>query len=128
MLPTTLDQSNYLKGLVILARQDRRLVDNEREVIRNVAQRFGFSRDFYEEVLRNLMTNRFIKDDPFHFSSQEIAESFLLDGFHLALSDNSLDNTELTWLKRVAAANEISDDKFNQLLQKYMDERQNQPA
>jgi DnaJ-domain-containing protein 1 len=120
MFIPTLDRSNYLKGLVILARQDKRLVDNERDVIRDVAQRFGFSRDFYEDVLRNLMANKYIKDDPFRFSSREIAESFLTDGFKLALSDNSFDNTELVWLKSVAAMNEIPEDKFRELLNDYL--------
>ncbi len=116
---TTLDRSNYLKGLLILARQDRHLVDNEREIIRDVAKKFGFSRDFYEDTLRDLMSNKYIKDDPFKFSSREVAESFLTDGFALALSDDKLDTTELTWLQKIASLNEITDEQFRQLLNEF---------
>ncbi|MBK7866459.1 MAG: hypothetical protein IPJ75_05425 [Ignavibacteriales bacterium] len=49
---TTIDKSNYLKGLLIVARLDERLIDRERDQIRNVATRLGFSKDFYEETLK----------------------------------------------------------------------------
>ena len=123
---TTLDRSNYLKGLLILASQDRRLVDNERDIIRGVAQKFGFSRDFYEDTLRNLMSNKYIKDDPFKFSSREVAESFLSDGFSLALSDNLMDSAELSWLKKIAAMNEITEENFNDLLNEFIKSKDGQ--
>ena len=51
---TLIDKSNYLKGLLILAKKDNQLRDSEKNIIRSVAQRLGFSKDFYEETLQNL--------------------------------------------------------------------------
>lgn len=116
---TLVDKSNYLKGLMVLARQDKRLIHNEKEIIRSVAKKFGFSRDFYEDALQNLMSNKYISDEPVIFSSRQVAELFLADGFELALSDNDFDISELKWLKGVALANTITEDEFKLLLGEY---------
>ncbi len=120
---TVLDSSNYLKGLLILARKDNKLVDNEREIIRGVAKEFGFSRDFYEDTLRTLMSNKYIKDEPFKFSSRDVAEKFLNDGFKLALSDGSFENTELSWLKNFAHLNDIDEPRFQAILSSFLNEQ-----
>ncbi len=117
-----LDSSNYLKGLLILARKDNRLVDNEREIIRSVAREFGFSRDFYEDTLKTLMSNKYIKDDPFKFSSKDVAEKFLVDGFKLALSDGNITTPEYTWLKNFAYINEIDNPRFHNILSSFLSE------
>ena len=116
---TVPDKSNYLKGLLILARKDDMLVDNERDFIRSVARKFGFSKDFYEDVLKSLMTNKYIVDDPIIFSSKQIAELFLDDGIKLAFSDEVMHDNELHWLKVIAKANNIDDKVFESLLLKY---------
>ncbi len=113
---TTIDRSNYLKGLLILAKQDNKLVDSERNFIRTIAKDLGFSKDFYEETLRNLMANKYLKNDAFKFSSVEVAESFIKDGLKLALSDNTLAGNELSWLKQMAQTNSIADEKFEEFI------------
>lgn len=113
---TVPDKSNYLKGLLILARKDDQLVDDERNIIRTVAQKFGFSKDFYEDTLKSLMTNKYITEEPILFSSKQVAELFLNDGFRLAFSDDVMHSKELEWLKIIAKANGIEDDYFESLL------------
>lgn len=113
---TTLDKSNYLKGLLIVARLDERLIDRERDQIRNVATRLGFSKDFYEDVLKNLMINENISDSPLMFSSPAIAEIFLNEALSLAYADNVLSPQELDWLRKTAEINGISSQKFTEFL------------
>jgi hypothetical protein len=113
---TTIDKSNYLKGLLIVARLDDRLIDRERDQIRNVATRLGFSKDFYEETLKNLMINENISDNPLMFSSPAIAEIFLNEALNLAYADNELSKVELDWLRKTAEINGISGQKFTEFL------------
>lgn len=113
---TVPDKSNYLKGLLILARKDEQLVDDEKNIIRTVAQKFGFSKDFYEDTLKSLMTNKYITEEPILFSSRQVAELFLEDGFRLAFSDEVMHTKELEWLKIIANANGIEDEYFETLL------------
>ncbi len=119
MMFTIIDKSNYLKGLLILARKDNKLFESEKDIIRNIAKKLDFNKDFYEEILRNLLANQYIKDDPMRFSDKKIAQLFLEDGFKLACSDNDFDDKELFWLKDLAKVNEITDEEFNNLYDKF---------
>ncbi|NUN10707.1 MAG: hypothetical protein HUU54_16150 [Ignavibacteriaceae bacterium] len=111
-----IDKSNYLKGLLILARKDNKLFDSEKQIIRDIASKLDFNKDFYEEILRNLLANQYIKDEPMKFSSREVAESFLTDGFKLAFSDDDFSEKELFWLKDIAKMNGIEEHEFELLL------------
>lgn len=111
-----IDKSNYLKGLLITARKDKQLTDSEKEIIKGVAERLGFAKDFYEEVIQNLMRNKYIDEEPIKFSDAKIAESFVIDGLKLAYSDNLIENTEIEWLKNVASENGIAEKWFNEKL------------
>jgi hypothetical protein len=104
-----LDRSNYLKGLLITARKDEQLTDSEKNMIRKLSERLGFSIDFFEETINNLLENKYIKDDPIVFSEQNIAKSFIEDGLRLSLIDKSVSTDELDWLKQTANANGINE-------------------
>ena len=104
-----LDRSNYLKGLLITARKDEQLTDSEKTMIRKLSERLGFSIDFFEETINNLLENKYIKDDPIVFSEQNIAKSFIEDGLRLSLIDESVSTDELDWLKQTANANGIDE-------------------
>jgi hypothetical protein len=110
-----LDRSNYLKGLLITARKDEQLTDSEKNMIRKLSERLGFSVDFFEETINNLLENKYIKDDPIVFSEQNIAKSFIEDGLRLSLIDETVSTDELNWLKQTANANDIEE--------KWVDER-----
>ncbi len=115
---TTLDKSNYLKGMLIVARLDYKLIEREKEIIRDVATRLGFSRDFYEDVLKNLMINENISDSPLMFSSPAITRIFLGEALKLACIDSELAPAEIDWLRKTAALNHIDQDEF----EKYIDD------
>jgi len=122
---TIIDKSNYLKGLLILARKDDKLVENEKKIIREAAKRLGFSKDFYEDTLRNLMNNKYLVDTPIKFSTTDIAKLFLSEGIELAATDNDLCEKEVTWLKSVAFENDISHDWFEETLNSIMSSKAN---
>jgi len=114
-----IDRSNYLKGLLITAKVDKQLTDPEKKIIKHFSDKLGFSSDFYEEIISNLLANEYIKEDPIVFSNTEIARSFIEDGLNLALADDKLDAMELKWLTATAKANSIDErwvkQKLNEL-------------
>ena len=111
-----LDRSNYLKGLLITARKDNELSESEKKIIRSIAERLGFASDFYEDTLKTLLANKYILEEPIKFSNKKIAESFVIDGLKLALSDNSEKTVEIDWLKKIAGTNDLNDEWFNKKL------------
>ena len=113
---SVLDKSNYLKGLLILAKKDNQLSDEEGKIIRDIAKKLGFSADFYEETLSNLLSNEFLSEDPVKFSDKRLSHSFIIDGLNLANSDSRVDQREINWLKDTALVNEIDPDWFEKAL------------
>lgn len=104
-----IDRSQYLKGLLITAKKDNQLTDPEKNIIRKIADRLGFAPDFYEDILKNLLANKYISDEPLKFTSPKIAESFISDAITLALSDGAVCDEEIEWLKKTAALNDIEE-------------------
>jgi|SRR5690554_2568452 len=111
-----IDKSNYLKGLLIIARKDKKLADSEKKIISGIAESLGFAKDFYEEVLHNLLANKYIDEQPLKFSDKKIAESFVLDGLRLIYSDEYVEANEIDWLRKVAEENSIDEKWFNERL------------
>ena len=116
-----IDRSNYLKGLLITARKDNELSESEKKIIRSIAERLGFATDFYEDTLKTLLANKYILEDPIKFSNKKIAESFVIDGLKLALSDNSEKSIEIDWLKKIAGTNNLNEEWFNKKLNECRD-------
>jgi hypothetical protein len=113
------DKSNYLKGLLIVAKKDKQLADSERKIIRKIAERLGFAPDFYEETLKNLLFNEYILETPIKFAERKIAESFIEDGLRLAFSDEKGTDSEIDWLRATALANNLNDTWFSNRLLNY---------
>ena len=108
-----LDRSSYLKGLLITARKDNQLNETEISIIKKLAKRLGFSSDFFEDTITNLLENKYITEEPIKFSKPDIAKSFIEDALKLALADNRVTDNEINWLKETAKANGIDEDSFN---------------
>jgi tellurite resistance protein len=108
-----LDRSSYLKGLLITARKDKQLTEAEISIIKKFASRLGFSTDFFEETITNLLENKYITEEPIKFSNKNIAKSFIEDGLKLALSDGVIEKDELFWLNATAKSNGIDEDWVN---------------
>jgi hypothetical protein len=119
---TLLDKSNYLKGLLIIARKDNQLAESEKHILKNISDKLGFAKDFYDETIKNLLYNKHINDAPIKFSSKGIAESFISDGLMLAFSDKKVHDPEIEWLKATAKENTIEESWFLRQLEKYRTE------
>ena len=111
-----IDRSNYLKGLLITAKVDKQLTTPEKTIIKQFSDKLGFSSDFCEEIINDLLANEYIKEEPIVFSNTKIARSFIEDGLNLALADDKVDDLELNWLKATAKANFIDERWVNQKL------------
>lgn len=105
-----LDRSNYLKGLFITAKLDRQLSENEKEILKKFSDKLGFAKDFYDETVRGLLSNKYLAEDTIIFSDKNIAKSFISDSVKLIFSDGSDTQKELEWLRKIASANMIEDD------------------
>lgn len=105
-----LDRSNYLKGLFITAKLDRQLSENEKEILKKISDKLGFAKDFYDETVRGLLSNKYLGEDTIIFSDKNIAKSFISDAVKLIFSDGSDTQKELEWLRKIASANMIEDD------------------
>ena len=110
------DKSNYLKGLLVIAKRDNQLSESEEIILKNLAKKLGFSMDFYEYTIENLLTNEYLTEEPVQFSEKKIAKSFILDGLRLANSDNHLHEEEVNWLRQTALDNNLDEGWFNEKL------------
>ena len=111
---TLLDRSNYLKGLLVVAKKDNLLTDPEKIILKGIAKRLGFAKDFYEDTIRSLLANKYISEKPIKFSNKKIAESFVTDGLNLAFADELPAEKEIDWLHSTASVNDLNDEWFNQ--------------
>ena len=113
------DKSNYLKGLLIIAKKDKVLSESEEKIIKKL----GFSTDFYEYTIQNLLTNEYLTEEPVQFEERKVARSFILDGLRLARSDNQLHDEEVEWLKQTALNNKLEPEWFIEKLNDLKDVR-----
>ncbi|MEJ2194318.1 MAG: hypothetical protein P8X73_05595 [Ignavibacteriaceae bacterium] len=111
------DKSTYLKGLLIIAKRDKVLAVSEEKIITDIASHLGFSTDFYQYTLKNLISNEYLSEEPVQFSNKKVAQSFIIDGLRLAHSDGKLDENEINWLRETAIENEIDVKWFNKKLE-----------
>jgi len=117
-----LDKSNYLKGLLIIARKDNQLAESEKNILKSIAEKLGFASDFYEETIKNLLVNEHINDEPIKFSNKKIASSFISDGIKLAFSDKKIHDAEISWLKATVVENSLDEEWFNKELENIKEE------
>ena len=111
---SAIDRSNYLKGLLIVAKKDNQLADVEKSIIKSFSEKLGFASDFCDEVIRNLLANKYIDESPIKFSSENIAQSFITDGLRLAYTNNKIPDPEIKWLKKTAVLNGIEEKWFDE--------------
>jgi hypothetical protein len=113
------DKSNYLKGLLIIARKDNQLSETEKNIIREMSFKLGFASDFYDETIRSLLSNKYINEEPVVFSDPVIGESFITDGLTLAFADERVTSNEINWLKETAVLNGLTEEWFDKKLSVY---------
>lgn len=108
MSMTTIDRSNYFRGLLLLISKDNKIDTEERSLMMSVGKVLGFEEKFCKTAIDEILENDFILPDAPKFSDVEIAKSFLIDSINFALSDSDLDPEELEYINQTAIANEIN--------------------
>lgn len=103
----TQDESNYLRGLLILAGIDSTITEKEKEFVMSVGLRMGFNREFCSEALESILQNEYIDQTIPVFTDPKIAENFLQDCYRLALVDNDPCFKEISWLNNAAIMNNL---------------------
>ena len=103
-----IDKSNYLKGLLILARKDNNVSDIQRSLILKAGKQLGFSSSFCEEIVNTLLHNDCLNDDPIRFENYAVAQSFISDGIKLTCTGKEIIEAELNWLRKLAEINSIN--------------------
>ncbi len=109
---SVLDASNYFRGLLLLIRQDRVVREPEMRLMRRVGKALGFESTFCENAIHEILDNQYISSEPPVFSSRELAEKFLIDGWRIAHADEDAHELEEKWLRSAAGANGFADEEF----------------
>ncbi len=113
----TLDKSNYFRGLLLLIGKDKKIDQHEKQLLTIIGNALGFEKRFVSQAIQYLLVNEFIVNDPPVFTNQTVAQSFLKDGFKLALSDEDLNKNELEFLESTAKKNGIEYQWFSDTLE-----------
>ncbi|MBU1096148.1 MAG: hypothetical protein KKB34_06655 [Bacteroidetes bacterium] len=111
------ERSQYFKGLLILMRKDRKIDEVERKFLIKIGKLLGFEKKFCERAISDLLENVYLIDDIPKFSRKEFAESFILDGLSLAVSDMELNPDEINFLKATIKENNLSESWFSKNLE-----------
>ena len=111
-----IDKSNYLKGLLILARKDNNISEIQKSLILKAGKQLGFSTSFCEEIVNTLLQNECLSEEPIRFENYSVAQSFISDGIKLTCSGKKIIDAELDWLKKSAEINSINSNWFEEQL------------
>ena len=103
------ERGKYLRGLFVVARMDNSISATDRILLKNTAKYLGYSNDFYEEIVKTVMQNEFIPNDPVKFNSTALARYFISDALKLASADADICCEVVEWLKSTALLNSIGD-------------------
>lgn len=108
----TQDESNYLRGLVVLAAVDHEIAESERKFIMDIGKKLGFEKRYCAESIEGVLGNEYLDQTIPVFSNPNIAEKFLQDCYKLAMVDNKLNFKEASWINVVAINNNILQVEF----------------
>jgi hypothetical protein len=106
---TLLDRSNYYRGLLLLARKDRKITEIEFSLMMRIGTTLGFDKEFCENAIHDVLENEHIDTTPPVFSTPELARKFIKDGLAIATAGAALHPAEEEWLRATAKANGLDD-------------------
>jgi len=111
---TVIEGSAYFRGLLLLISKDRKLTEPEIILMKRIGKALGFEKDFCNNVIHEILENKFVLNEPHKFSTNELAKKFIKDGLMLAHSDDEIHALEEAWLKSTAEKNGIDIEWFLQ--------------
>mgnify|MGYP001588017921 CR=1 FL=1 len=102
------EKSEYFRGLLVVMAADGDVHDLEKETIRRVIEPFGFSKEYIEESMADILQNIHVSHAAPVFRSRQHALSFLCDALTIAFADGEMHMAEQSWLVSAAEANGIA--------------------
>lgn len=102
------EKSEYFRGLLVVMAADGDVHDLEKETIRRVIQPFGFSDEYIEECMADILKNTHVSHAAPVFRYKQHALSFLCDALSIAFADGEIHMAEQSWLTAAAEANGIA--------------------
>lgn len=113
------DKSDYLRGLLVLARMDNEISSYEKSALIVLGKLLGFNPIFCSEAIEELFENSFISENSPKFSYQEIGLAFINDSLKLAFSDQDFHLNEIRWIRNTAKINGIEKDYWLSRMNEY---------
>jgi len=107
-----MDASEYLRGLLLLIRKDRKITEAENRLMKRIGKTLKFEREFCDNAICEILENKHILDAPPEFSTDELAMRFIKDGLTLAFSDKDVPAFEAEWLRSIAEINGLDEEWF----------------
>lgn len=115
---TTLDKSNYLRGLLVISRLDLDVSSLEKLSIIRLSKVLGFDPHFSSDAVEELADNPNISESVPKFTKQEVGKAFIVDALRLAFTDNDFHLNELRWIRNVAKVNGLTKEYWLDLVSK----------
>lgn len=123
MIPNTpksissiIDNSNYLRALLVLIMKDRKVWNHELKLFLKEGKALGFNKNFCEESIENLLFNEQIDTKPPLFFNKKVAVKLLKAGIQIINEDQKLSPNKLAFLEKVAAANNMDQEYRSKIL------------
>jgi hypothetical protein len=91
---------------------NNKIDEGEKDIITNASSRFGFSQDFLNETMQNILANDFVSNLPIQFSKPVVAQEFIEECLKLVISKDDPAPRELLWLSEVAKINQLDNEWF----------------
>lgn len=101
------DKSEFLRGFLILIRQNKEISIYERNMTMVIGKYFGFAKDFCNDSINSILENEYVSNNPPRFSSKSIAEYFVTESFNILNQIHMLSSDEISWLRKTAEVNQI---------------------
>ncbi len=101
------DRSEFLRGFLILMKQNKNVSEYEREMAMVIGKYFGFDKEFCKDSINSILENEYISDEPPLFSDNKIAEYFVTESCNILKQLHRLTDKELNWLWKTADINKL---------------------
>lgn len=102
------EKSEYFRGLLVVMAADGDVHHLEKATIRRVIEPFGFSEEYIEECMADILKNTHVSHAAPLFRNRQHALNFLCDALLIAFADGEMHMAEQSWLTSAAEANGIA--------------------
>ena len=120
---SVLDSSNYFRGLLLLIKKDNKITESEHILMMRIGKALGFDPGFTGNSILEILSNKYVSEEPPVFSSRILAEKFIKDGLILAACNKEIHVKEEDWFLSVAGINNIETSWYFEEKKSYLKDR-----